>query len=189
MAHVCISFSHLGIHLISESVHFHESCHSFESLKECIVHCCIVFCLVKSMLPSLLLCHPMFKGKSCWDSTPAVKQFFESVLWLHHTQNSRTLFQVSCCRCGIHHGPPSTRLFLSTSAHHPRISLRNKFSTLRYVCLNEKFSHSRHRFHIIDLWSKYLTECLTSYHLFTLRRLYYGTLGIIDINGDLPHTC
>ena len=51
---------------------------------------------------------------------------FESVLWLHHTQNSITLFQVLCHRCGIHHGPPSMRLFLSTLDHHPRISLRNK---------------------------------------------------------------
>ena len=50
---------------------------------------------------------------------------FESVLWLHHTQNSRTLFQVLCHCYGIHHGPPSARLFLSTSTHHLGISLRN----------------------------------------------------------------
>ena len=71
---------------------------------------------------------------------------FESVLWLHHTQNSRTLFRFSCRRCGIHHGPPSMRLLLLTSAHHLRNSLRNKFSTLRSVCLNDRFSHFRHRF-------------------------------------------
>ena len=71
---------------------------------------------------------------------------FESVLWLPHSHHSRTLFQVSCRRYGIHHGPPSTRLFLSTSAHHPRNSLRKKFSTLRYVCLNDRFSRSWHRF-------------------------------------------
>ena len=60
--------------------------------------------------------------------------------------NSRTLFRVLCHLCGIHHGPPSTRLFLSTSAHHPGNSLRNKFSTLRSVCLNDRFSHSQQRF-------------------------------------------
>jgi hypothetical protein len=29
----------------------------------------------------------------------------------------------------------------------------------------------------------------TSTHLFTLFGLYWGTLGVIDINGDFPHTC
>ena len=115
------------------------------------VHCHIVFHLVKSMLPSLWSCRPIFKGKLCWDFTPATKQIFElvtfeSVLWLHHTQNSKTLFLVSCRQCGIHHGPPSTILFMSTSAHHPGINLRNKFSTFIYVCLNDRFSRSRHRF-------------------------------------------
>ena len=50
-------------HLVSESIHFHESCNSFESFKECIVCCRIVFRLVESMLPSILSCCPMFKGK------------------------------------------------------------------------------------------------------------------------------
>ena len=38
MALVCISFSQLGIQLVSESIHFHESCHSFEScpLSHCV---------------------------------------------------------------------------------------------------------------------------------------------------------
>ena len=68
------------------------------------------------------------------------------------SSNSKNLFQVSCHRCGIHHVPPSTRLFLSTLTHHPGISLRkffslrNFFSTLRSVFLNDRFSHSRHRF-------------------------------------------
>ena len=43
-------------------------------------------------------------------------------------------------------GPPSMRLFLSTSAHNLGISLRNKFSTLRSVCLNDRFSCSRKMF-------------------------------------------
>ena len=80
MALVYISFSKLGIQLVSESIQFHEPCHSFESLKYCIVHCRIVFHLVKSMLPSLQSCRPMFKGKSCWDFTPVVKQFFWAML-------------------------------------------------------------------------------------------------------------
>ena len=73
--------------------------------KECIVHCRIV-CLSRSiMLPSLLLCRPMFKGDLkkfylCNKHNLCVSTF-ESFLWLHHTQNSITLFRFSCHRCGI----------------------------------------------------------------------------------------
>ena len=150
MALIFISFSRLGISLVSELIHFHESCHSFESFKECIVHCRIVFHLIESMLPSILSCLLMFKAK--FESLPIqVKTTFmsvpfELVLWLHYLQHFRSLFQVSCHWCGIHHVPPSTRLFLSTSAHHPRNSFRNKFSTLISACLNEKYSLSQHRF-------------------------------------------
>ena len=105
------------------------------------IPCCQVFCCDSRC------------SKGSWNFTPAVKTTFvsvpfESVLWLHYLQHSITLFWVSCRRCGIHHGPPSMRLFLSKSAHHPWISLRNKFSTLRSLCLNGIFSLSlsRHRF-------------------------------------------
>ena len=47
---------------VSESIHFHESCHSFDFFKECIVQCLIVFHLIKSILPIILSCCPMFKG-------------------------------------------------------------------------------------------------------------------------------
>lgn len=140
MALVCISFSQLGIQLVSESIHFHKSCHSFESLKECIVHCRIVFRLVKSMLPSLRSCRLMFKIEivlrfyTCSQKQIFVSVTFESVLWLHHTQNSRTVFPVLCHRCGIHYGPHSMRLILSTSAHHPRISIKNKKKYLE-ICM------------------------------------------------------
>ena len=43
MALVFISFSRLGIHLVSESIHFHESCHSFESFKR--MHCPMSHCV------------------------------------------------------------------------------------------------------------------------------------------------
>ena len=61
---------------------FHESCYSFESFKEWIVHFCMVFRLVKLMIPSLRFLHLMFKGKSCWDFTPAVKNNFSCQLIL-----------------------------------------------------------------------------------------------------------
>ena len=98
--------------------------------KECIVHCRIVYLSHLVMLPSLLSCRWMFRGKLkkffLYSQNSLFVSTFESVLWLHHTQNYRTLFWVSCHQCGIHHGPPSTRLLLSTSSHHLGISLRNK---------------------------------------------------------------
>ena len=52
---------------------------------------CFGILLVKSMVPSLRSCRPMFKGKSYWESAFAVKKkipvTFEWFLWLHHTQN------------------------------------------------------------------------------------------------------
>ena len=80
MALVCISFSQLGIQLVFESIHFHESCHCFESLKDYIVYFRIVLCLVNSMLPILQSYCPMFKENSCWYFTPAVKTTFLSQL-------------------------------------------------------------------------------------------------------------
>ena len=132
MALVCISLSQLGIQLVSELIHFHESCHSFESFKEFIVHYRIMswyplgqFNAAKySVMPPNVQREFMLRVYLYSQNILCVSTF-DSFLWLHHTKNSITLFQVSCHQCGIHHGPPSTRLFLSTSAHHPGISLRN----------------------------------------------------------------
>ena len=111
--------------------------------KECIVHCHIVSLSRSVMMPSLFLCHSMFKGK-LKKFTSAVKIVSVSILlslsygYLIHIIPK--LCSEFCVIDGIHHGPPSMRIFLSTSAHHPGNSLRNKFSTLRSVCLNDKFS-------------------------------------------------
>ena len=136
MSLVCISFSQLGIQLVSQSIHFHDSCHSFQSFKECIVCLFIMsWCpsgLVNATKSSVI---PPDVQREVEKFTSAVKTtfvsvLFESVLSLHHLQHSRTLFQVSCRRCAIHHGPPSTRLFMSTSSHHLGISIRNKVQYL-----------------------------------------------------------
>ena len=117
--------------------------------KECIVHSCIVCPSSPVMIPSLLSFRLMFKGSKkfrvCSQNNLCVGTF-ELSIWLHYLQHSRTLFQVLCHQCGIHHGPPSTGLFLSTSGYHPGNSIRNKFSTLRFVCLNDRFSCFRNRF-------------------------------------------
>ena len=119
--------------------------------KECIVHCRMMSLSRSLRLPNLLSCHPMFKGylKTVYLCSlhSLCVSIFESIIWLLHSHHSITMCWVSCRRCGTHHGPPSTRLFPSTSAHHPGNSLRNKkLSTLRSVCLNDRFSRSRHRF-------------------------------------------
>ena len=112
------------------TIHFHESCHSFESFKR--MHCPLSHCV--SILSSNAT-------KSCVlspDVQREVEEFylysqnnlcvgtFESILWLLHSHHSRTVLWLSCHRWGTHHGPPSTRLFPSTSAHHPGTSIRNK---------------------------------------------------------------
>ena len=142
--------------------------------KECIVHCRTVCLSGLVMLPSLLSCHPMFKGDPkkfylCNPHSPCVS-IFESSIWLLHSHHSRTMFWVSCRRCGTHHGPPSTRLFLLTLAHHPGNSLRNKNLVPWYLYASIKDSLS------LDIGSHHRpligTRCSTSRHLFTLSRLY-----------------
>ena len=66
MAHVCIFiFEQLGIQLVSESIHFHDSPNSFDSIQRMCRHIpCITsgFYLVNSMIPSQLSCRNFFKG-------------------------------------------------------------------------------------------------------------------------------
>ena len=136
----------------------------------------VALCSASSSQCCQLFCRVARCSKGSWEFTSVIKIVFvsvpfESVWWLHYLQHSKTLFRVLCCRCGIHHGPPSTRLFLSTSAHHSGNSLRNKFSTL--ICMSQwQILSLSKNIHIIDLSSKDCTGCLTSKHLFTLSRLY-----------------
>ena len=121
--------SQLGIQLISVTIHFLESCHSFESFKR--MHCPLSHCVSiwSNHATDSLSCCPMFKGdlkKFYLRSLHSLcVNIFESVIWLLYSHHSKTMFRVSCHRCGTHHGPPSMRLLPSTSAHHPGNSLRN----------------------------------------------------------------
>ena len=117
MALVYISLIQLGIHLASKLIHFHESFHSFETFKECIVDRRIMYCyplgqvnVTNSSIVSLDVQMEVIL-RVCIYSQSFVSVIFESILWLRHTQNSITLFRFLCRQCGIHHGPPSTRLF------------------------------------------------------------------------------
>ena len=64
------------------------------------------------------------------------------------------LWPVSCRRCGIHYGHPSTDLFLSTSDHYPGIKSRNHLSTQELACLNGKFLCLCPWVNIIGPWMK-----------------------------------
>ena len=123
-------FSQLGIQLISMTIHFHESCHSFDSFKR--MHCSQSHCVfvwsshaAKSFVVPPNVQREVEEVYLCSQNSLCVSTF-ELVLWLPHSHYYRTLFWVSYCRCGTHHGPPSTRLFPLTSAYHPGNSLRNK---------------------------------------------------------------
>ena len=114
-------------------------------------------CPIQSCCQVFLSCRSMFKGDLkkyyLYSLHSLCVSIFELVIWLLHSHHSRTMFWVSCRWCGTHHVPPSTRLLPSTSTHHLGNSLRNKFSTLRSICLNDIFYRSRHRltsFPLID---------------------------------------
>ena len=71
--------------------------------KECIVHRHTVCLSGLVMLPSLLSCCSMFKGKLkkfylCSQNNLCISTF-ESDLWLLYSHHSRTLFQVLCGWC------------------------------------------------------------------------------------------
>ena len=123
-------FSQLDIQLISMMIHFHESCHSFESFKRMHFpssHCVFVWSghAANSFVVLPDVQREVEEVYLCSQNSLCVSTF-ESVLWLPHSHHSRTMFWVLFHRCGTHHSPPSTRLFPLTSAHHQRSSLRNQ---------------------------------------------------------------
>ena len=99
------------------------------------------------MLPGLVSCRSLFKRKLYHVSTSV-----SVCAQLFHQTN--LLWPVSCCRCGIHHGPPSMDLFLLTSDHYPRIESRNHLSTQELACLNGKFLCLCPWVNIIGPWMK-----------------------------------
>ena len=58
---------------------------------------------------------------------------------------------VSCRWWWIHHCPPSMSLFMSTSAPHQRIGLRNQDKNLGPTCLNGRLPRFQHDFTSLTL--------------------------------------
>ena len=122
--------SQLGIQLISVMIPFHESCHSFEYFKrmDCPLSHYVFVCFSHDANSFVVLPNVQREVEEVYlySQNSLRVSNFESFLWLLHSHHSRTMFRVSCRRCGTHYGPPSTRLSPVTSAHHPGNSLRNK---------------------------------------------------------------
>ena len=143
--------------------------------KECIVHYRMVYPSGPAMLPSILSCCPMLKGSKKF--TSAVKTTFMSVLLSQSYGYCIHIILELCSKFRvIDVGLIMALLRRDYSRRHHLIIretiLETKLSTLRSVCLNDRFSRSRHRFTSLTFWSIESTGCSTSGHLFALSRLY-----------------
>ena len=63
----------------------------------------------------------------------------------------KTFDRVSCWWWGIHHGPPSTSLFLLNSTPYLGIRIRNQVKYLGPTCLNGRLPHFQHEFTSLSL--------------------------------------
>ena len=150
-------------------IHFHDSCHSFESFK--IMHCPLLHCVsVLSSHAAKPFCHATRCSKEIWRSfTFAMYTVFVSVslsqsygYYIHIIPELCFEFHV------VDVGLIMALLQWDYSCRHQliiqEIVLEKMFSTFRSVCLNDRFSRSRHRFTSLTFDQ--------NIQLFTLRRLY-----------------
>ena len=143
--------SQLGIHLISMTIHFHESCQSFESFKR--MHCPLSHCVsVLSSHASKSFCHASQCSKGIWRSVTSVAYIVFVSLSLSQSYGYYIYIIPELCSefYVVDVGLIMALLRWYYSRRHQliirEIVLETIFSTLISVCLNDKFSHSRHRF-------------------------------------------
>ena len=143
-------FSQLGIWLIYMVIHFHYSCHSFESFKG--MHCPPSHCVfvwsshaAKSFVVPPDVQREVKKVYLCSQNSLCVSTF-ESVLWLLHSHYSRTMFEFHVVDVGFIMALLQREYSYRHQLIIQEIVLEKNFSTLRSVCLNDKFSHSQNRF-------------------------------------------
>ena len=149
-------FSQLSIQLISVMIYFHESCHSFESFKR--MHCPLSHCVsVSSSHAAKLFCRVACYSKGIWRSfTSVVHIIFVSVYLI---QSYGYYIHIIPKLCSEFHvvdvGLIMALLRRDFSRRHQliirEIVLETIFSTLRYVCLNDRFSRSWHWFTSLTL--------------------------------------
>ena len=132
-------FSQLGIQLIFVTIHFHESCHSFESFK--IMHCPLSHCVfVPFSHASKSFCRAARCSKNIWRSfTFPVYIVFVSVYlsrsygyYIHIILELCSKFHV--VDVGLIMALLRWDFFPSTSAHHLGNSLRNNIWYLE-ICM------------------------------------------------------
>ena len=143
-------FSQLGIQLIFVMTHFHESCHSFESFKR--MHCPPSHCVfvwsshAANALVVSLDVQREFEEVYLSSQNNLCVSTSESVLWLLHSHHSKTMFRVRVIDVGL----IMALLRRDFSYRHQliirEIVLETIFTNLRSICLNDRFSSSRHRF-------------------------------------------
>ena len=143
--------SQLGIYLIFMTIHFHDSCHSFESLKR--MHCPLSHCVsVPFSHASKSFCRAAWCSKGIWRSfTSAVYTTFVSVFLSQSYGYYIHIIRELCSDfCVVDLGLIMALLRWDYSRQHQliiqEIALEKIFSTFIYVSLNDRFSRSWHRF-------------------------------------------
>ena len=141
----------LGIQPISATIHFHESCHSFECFKR--MHCPLSHCVsILSSHAAKSFVMPSNVQRISEEFLPLHStQYLCQYLWVIHMVNTFTSFHnyVLSFMSSMWDSPwPS---FDETFSRRHQLIIQEMvletiFSTLRSICLNDIFSCSRHRF-------------------------------------------
>ena len=157
------------------TIHFHESCHSFESFKR--IHCPLSHCVsIPSTHAAKYFCRAARCSKGIWRSlTSAVNTVFVSVSLSQPYGYYIYIIPKLCSEFHVFDvGLIMSLLRRDYSCRRqliPGNSLRNKFSTLRSICLNEKLSHSRHRFTSLA-FDRNIPLGVRHQNIYSLSRLY-----------------
>ena len=144
-------FSQLDIQLISVTIHFHESCQSFESFK--IMHCPLSHCVsVLSSHAAKSLCHAARCSKEIWRIfTSAVYTVFVSVSLIQSYGYYIHIIPELCSEFHVINVGLIMALLRRDYSHWQQliieeIVVETIFSTLISVFLKDRFSQLRHRF-------------------------------------------
>ena len=146
--------SQLGIQLISTMTHFHQSYQSFESFKR--MHCPLWHCVyVLFNHASKYFCCAARCSKGIWRSfTSAVYTVFVLVSLSQSYGYYIHIILELCSKFHVVDVGVIMALQRDYSYRHQliiqEIVLETMFSTFRYVCLNDRFSFSWHRFTLLN---------------------------------------
>jgi len=119
-----------------------------------------------------VICALMFKGSICLEIQTSQISIFNTRVSAYSLYSPYYISMSVLCRWWrIHQGPPSTSIFLSTSAHHSRLRLRNQlvpWNLHASISGSSLLTMGLHHWPLIEWFNK----CLNSSHLFTFIILY-----------------